>query len=111
MQIVKVHNYRKLLHGVRTGPKNAVIVFTSPAPHSTNLKARLADMKDVGINVFDIPYDNNRKIAELFEIRCIPTAVLVEHGMPIARATGFSEMDQFVQDVRDTVLYDKNSFE
>lgn len=111
MHIIRVHNYRQLLHDVRTGPKNAVIVFTSPAPQSTNLKARMASMKDVDMNVFEISYDNNRRLGELFEIRILPTAILTEHGMPINRATGFSEMDDFLKTVYDTAIYDKNSFE
>jgi thioredoxin-like negative regulator of GroEL len=112
MHIIQIHTYRQLLTNVRSGNKHAIIQFTSPGcPASNNLKARLAKRRDVNIDVFDIEYYKNKPIGALFDVKYLPCAILVEHGMPVARANGLFEMDNFLEAVDDVVFHDKNPFE
>jgi thioredoxin-like negative regulator of GroEL len=111
MRLVQVHTYRQLLTGVRL-EKHAVVTFTSPScPASNNMKARLAERRDVQITVFDVDYYKNKPIAKLFDIRYLPSAVLLEHGMPIDRMTGMFEFEQFFETINDLVMLGKNPFE
>ena len=112
MHIVKVLNYRKLLQSVRLGSKHSIVTVTAHnCPRSNNLRERLADRRDLNIEVFDIPYERNLPVGHLFEIRSVPTAILLEHGMPIARASQSFEIDKFITNVEDVVVYDRNPFE
>lgn len=112
MHIVKVHSYRQLLSSVRSGNKHAIVQFTSPTcPASNNLKARLAQRRDLNIDVFDVEYEKNKPIGALFDVKYLPCAVLVEHGMPVARANGLFEIDTFLDTVEDAVFHDRNPFE
>ena len=112
MRIVETLNYRQLLQRVKTGNKHTIVTVTARnCPRSNNLKARLAERRDLSIDVFDIPYERNLPAGSLFEIRCVPTAILLEHGMPIARAAQSFELDNFIGKVEDAVIYDRNPFE
>jgi hypothetical protein len=73
--------------------------------------ARLAERRDLNVDVFDVTYERNVPIGPLFEIRCVPTAMLLEHGMPIARAAQSFEIDNFLGKVEDAIIYDRNPFE
>jgi hypothetical protein len=112
MHIVKVFNYRKLLQSVRLSGKHSIVTVTAHnCPMSNNLRARLDIRQDLNIDVFDIPYETKLPIGHLFEIRSVPTAILLEHGMPIARADQSFEIDKFIETVEDVVVYDRNPFE
>jgi thioredoxin-like negative regulator of GroEL len=112
MHIIQVRSYRQLLSNVRSGNKHAIVQFTSiGCPASNNLKARLAKRQYLNIDVFDIEYYKNKPIGALFDVKYLPCAILVEHGMPVARANGLFEMDKFIEVVEDVVFLDKNPFE
>jgi hypothetical protein len=93
------------------GPKRAVIAFTSTCQASNNLRARLATMKDVDLDIYEVDYYKNKPIGRLFEINHLPSAIFLEHGMPIARAKSLFEMEDFFSIVDDVVMHGKNPFE
>jgi hypothetical protein len=97
--IIKVLNYRQLITNVQKEKYN-VIQFTSNCQASNNLRAR---MNDIRINAYDIIYERNRPIGALFEVNRIPCAILLEHGLPVARASGVSELEPFLGVVEDAL--------
>lgn len=112
MHVVKVLNYRKLLQSVRTGNKHSVLTITArECPRSNNLLARLDARRDLNVDVFDIVFEKNNPIGPLFEIRRVPTVILLEHGMPIVRISEMSDLDEFIETVKDIVTNDRNTFE
>jgi thioredoxin-like negative regulator of GroEL len=97
--IIKVLNYRQIIANIQKEKYN-VIQFTSNCQASNNLRAR---MSGIHINAYDIVYERNRPIGALFEIKQIPCAILLEHGLPVARASGASEIEPFLDVVEDAL--------
>lgn len=97
--IIQLINYRQLIMSVRKEKYN-VIQFTSNCQASNNLRARLDGMN---INAYDITYERNRPIGALFEVKQLPCAILLEHGLPVARASGLTEIEPFLGIVEDAL--------
>ena len=97
--IIQIINYRQLITSIQKEKYN-VIQFTSNCQASNNLRAR---MNGIHINAYDIIYDRNRPIGALFEVKQLPCAILLEHGLPVARASGVSEIEPFLGTVEDAL--------
>lgn len=97
--IIQLINYRQLIIGVQKEKYN-VIQFTSNCQASNNLRARLDGMH---INAYDIVYERNRPIGALWEVKQLPCAILLEHGLPVARAAGSAEIEPFLGILEETL--------
>jgi thioredoxin-like negative regulator of GroEL len=103
MQTIKVNNYNKMLDGMQSGRKYALIKFTSKACRACkNLEPRIAKL-DLDIDVYDVNHDENQVISRSFSIQSLPTVVFCEDGIPSARMTGLNQSKDFLKLVGQVV--------
>lgn len=109
MQTTQVNSYTKMLGGLQSGRKYALIKFTSKSCRACkNLEPRIAKL-DLDIDVYDVNHDENQVISRAFSIRSLPTVVFCEDGIPSARMVGLNQTKDFFQLV-DQVVNDECCF-
>jgi thioredoxin-like negative regulator of GroEL len=103
MQTIKVNNYTKMLEGLQSGRKYALIKFTAKSCRACkNLEPKIAKL-DLGIDVYDVNHDENKAISRAFSIRSLPTVVFCEDGIPSARMVGLNKTKEFFEVVGQVV--------
>jgi thioredoxin-like negative regulator of GroEL len=109
MQLVKVNEYSTMLNGIRNGNRHAILKFHgSHCYRSKQFKDRLIKRVDLQIDVYEIDFFEHRDISRLLGVEIIPTALLLENGIPISRMDGLYGADDFLDFVADVVLHGKN---
>lgn len=103
MQTIKVNSYQKMLGGLQSGRKYALIKFTSKSCRACkNLEPKIAKL-DFDIDVYDVEHYENEVISKLFSVRALPTVVFCEDGVPSARMVGLNKSKEFLQLVGQVV--------
>lgn len=103
MQTVKVNSYQKMLGGLQSGRKYALIKFTSKSCRACkNLEPRIAKL-NLDIDVYDVEHYENKVISKLFSVRALPTVVFCEDGIPSARLVGLNDSKDFFKLVGQVV--------
>ena len=109
MQTIKVNNYTKMLEGLQSGRKYALIKFTAKSCRACkNLEPKIAKL-DLGIDVYDVEHYENQVISRAFSVRALPTVVFCEGGIPSARMVGVNNAKEFFQLV-DQVVNNEGCF-
>ena len=104
MQTIKVNSYSKMLGGLQSGRKYALLKFTGKnCGACKKLEPKLTEIKNLDIDIYDVEHYENKVISRAFSVRALPTVVFCEDGIPSARMTGLSESDDFFQLVDDVV--------
>jgi hypothetical protein len=109
MRILTVPNYPSLVLNTRYGTKKSLLFFSNKTSvHSATFRENLKKHPDIHIDVLEIDCNDNPEISDLFGVRYIPTAILLENGFPISRMDGVCKSQEFVDFLYDVVSHGKD---
>jgi hypothetical protein len=109
MRILTVQNYPSLVLSVRYGSKKSLLLFSrKTSVQSDTFRGNLKKNQDIHIDVWEVDCNGNPEISDLFGVRYIPTAILLENGFPISRMDGVCKSQEFVDFLHDVVSHGKD---
>lgn len=109
MRILSVPNYPSMVLNVRFGTKRSLLLFSNKTSvRSATFRENLKKHQEINIDVLEIDCDANPEISDLFGVRYIPTAILLDQGFPISRMDGACKSHEFVEFLHDVVSLGKD---
>jgi len=103
MNIIKVNTYQQLVKNIASSSRPSVIKFTAktckPCKHF-NENFLSSGFK---IDVYDVEFSENKAIAKLYNVRVLPTAILINKMQPVERMNGLKEYDEFIEFVENVM--------
>ncbi|AGE55692.1 thioredoxin [Acanthocystis turfacea Chlorella virus MN0810.1] len=101
MQTVKVQSLRQFTTGVTAGRKYAIAKFYKDGckPCGALQEKYIKPRQDLDLDVYEIEHVNNKVISRQFNVRVLPTVVLLENGEPVERAEGLKAAEAFFENV------------
>ena len=109
MRFSTVPNYPSLVLSMRYGTKKSLLFFSNKTSvHNATFRENLKKKPDIHIDVWEVDCDDNPEISDLFGVRHIPTAILMENGFPISRMNGVYKSHEFVDFLHDVISHGKD---
>lgn len=109
MRIIQVPNYPAMVLNVRFGTKKSLLLFREKSSTRSNIfRENLNKHQELNIDVFEIDCNENREISQLFGVRYIPTAILLDNGFPVSRMDGECKSHEFLNFLQDVVSHGKD---
>jgi thioredoxin-like negative regulator of GroEL len=105
MQTIKVESLRQFTTGVASGRKYALAKFYKNGckPCGALQERYIKPRRNLDIDLYEIEHVNNKVISRQFNVRVLPTVVLLENGEPVERAEGLKAAEAFFENV-DTLV-------
>lgn len=103
MRIEKIVSFDKLVGHIKMDARYSMLRFHDVRCYrSRQFGKSLAKRSDINITVYEI-HSDNREILQLFGVSCVPTAFLLDGGIPISRMQGLCESENFLDFVAGVV--------
>jgi len=109
MRILSVPNYPSMVLNVRFGTKKSLLFFgNKTSVRSAIFRENLKKNQEINMDVLEIDCDDNPEISDLFGVRYIPTAVLLDNGFPVSRMDGSCKSREFFVFLQDVISHGKD---
>ncbi|AGE48848.1 thioredoxin [Paramecium bursaria Chlorella virus AP110A] len=109
MRILSVPNYPSMVLSVRFGTKKSLLFFSNKTSlRSAAFRENLKKHQEINMDVLEIDCDENPEISDLFGVKYIPTAILLDNGFPVSRMDGSCKSHEFVDFLFDVVSLGKD---